>query len=147
MAPQFAELNASEREWIAKNLAATREMIVAFGDESGEPAPAILDAAFADWMSRHDFDSEDPNPVINAFGIAFGQYLADQLALEWTVATDEHGTELAVHGQPGDILIYPGNLVAKRYMDRTTGFFVSLYEQFREQIERLRTPRRWWKFW
>lgn len=147
MAPQLTELNASEREWIAKNLAATRELTAAFVDDSSELDPIALDAAFADWMSRHDFDSEDPNPAINAFGIAFGQYLADHLALEWTVATDEHGTELAVRGEPGDILIYPGNLVAKRYMDRTTGFFVSLYEQFREQIEGLRAPRPWWKFW
>jgi hypothetical protein len=101
-------------------------------------------------LAQHDAESEDPNPVINAFGIAFGQYLVDQLQMTWVVASDQHGTEMAVHGQPGDILVYPPNLVAKRYTARETVFFAALFTEFQSQIKivRSQTPKRpWWKFW
>jgi hypothetical protein len=150
MAAKITKPNEAERQWIAKNLAATREFVSAFSAGSSDIELPVLDAAFAAWLQQHDHESEDPNPVINAFGVAFGQNLVDQLQLEWVVASDEHGTELAVHGQTGDVLIYPANLVAKRYTARETGFFVPLFDEMRARIESVRseTPERpWWKFW
>ena len=144
------QTNNAEHDWVAKNLAVMREMIAEFNGGVSDIQPSSLDSAFATWLGRHDAETEDANPVINAFGIAFGQYLVEQLQLTWAVASDQHGTEMAVHGQPGNILIYPLNLVAKRYTARETGFFMPLFSEFQDQIEivRAQAPQRpWWKFW
>jgi len=150
MIPKLSKPNDAEREWIANNLVATRELVAEVGDGTADLTPSALDAGYAAWFSQHDAETEDPNPVVNAFGIAFGQHMVDQLQLEWVVASDEQGTEMAVHGQPGDILVYPPNLVAKRYTARETGFFAPLFSNMQEQITTVRsqTPSRpWWKFW
>jgi hypothetical protein len=149
MIPKLSKPNNAERAWIATNLASTRQLVAELSGAS-DLEPSALDVAYATWFAQHDVESEDPNPIINAFGIAFGQYLVDQLQLKWVVASDEHGTEMAVHGQPGDILVYPPNLVAKRYSARETDFFAPLFCEMQQQIDAVRsqTPaRRWWKFW
>jgi Domain of unknown function (DUF3806) len=150
MSPKLSKLNNAEREWIADNLSATREMIGEFSSESSDIEPSALDAAYSMWLAQHDPETEDPNPVINAFGIAFGQYLVDHLQLQWIVASDKYGTEMAVHGQSGDILVYPANLVGKRYTTRETDFFAVHFAEFQSQIEMIRSQapeRPWWKFW
>ena len=142
MSQTILEPNEAELKWIEANLQVARSAIKTFAPEHGEQITlAALDAAFATWLSQHDPQQEDPNPFINAFGIGFGQYLADHLDLKWAVVNDDAGTELAVHGQPGDILIFPTNFVAKRYATRETGFFGRLYAQMETDITDVR--RRW----
>jgi len=121
--------NSSELDWIAQNLATARELAKEYvSHPENEPlTPENLDEAFAAWLEEWSSTKGDPNPVINAFGIAFGQYLVDNLGLQWAVVTDSHGTEIAVHGSPGDQLVFPPNLVAKRFVKRQTGFMVPLY--------------------
>ncbi len=150
MIPKLSKPNDAELEWIANNLAATREMVAEFAGRVSNLEPAVLDVAYAAWFAQHAPKSEDPNPAINAFGIAFGQHLVDQLQLNWVVASDQHGTEMAVHGQPGDILVYPPNLVGKRYSAHETDFFAPLFCKIRKQIVAVRSQtlaRPWWKFW
>jgi Domain of unknown function (DUF3806) len=48
------------------------------------------------------------------------------------VVSDEHGTEMAVHREAGDVLVFPANLVAKRWETRHTGFLRPLYDQVAE---------------
>lgn len=79
--------------------------------------------------------------MINALGLAFGQYLVDRLGLVWKLVEDEHGTEVAVHGQVGDVLVFPPNLVAKRLEDRVTGFFVPVAAQIEQQVADVRSAR------
>jgi uncharacterized protein DUF3806 len=71
---------------------------------------AALDRAFAAWLPSEPAAAEI-NAIINCVAIAFGQALVDKAGLQWVVATDEHGAELAVHGLPnrGDVLVYPAN--------------------------------------
>ena len=73
--------------WIEENLRKARQII---GKEEGEIIELKdLDEAFGQWLDTHDLKKEDPNPFINAFGIAFGQLLVDDLGLEWAVVMDE----------------------------------------------------------
>ncbi len=138
--------NAAELRWLAENL----DRLRAF---ARKPAGhrfslAELDAAYCEWIGSRGED--DPNPMINAFGAAFGQHLVDHLAMTWSVVTDGHGTEMAVCGQPGDILVFPLNLVAKRFVAKEAGFFESLYIAMARDIEALRRkarPKAWWRFW
>jgi hypothetical protein len=143
VAQRISELNDAERAWVDDNVAAARRYV----EDAGHPAdgqpldPAALDAAWSFWLQAWPAGEEDPNPVINALGLAFGQYLVDRLDLDWKLVEDEYGTEVAVHGQPGDVLVFPPNLVAKRLETRTVGFFVPVAGQIERQVEGLRASQ------
>jgi hypothetical protein len=53
--------------------------------------------------------------------------IAAILAERYTIATDEFGSDLALHGQPGDILVFPANTVAKRVAGGEEGFVTALH--------------------
>jgi hypothetical protein len=151
MSQEILELNEAERKWIDAHLQLALTAIQTFAPEHGDQiTPAALDAAFAAWLSQHDPQQEDPNTLINGFGIGFGQYLADHLDFEWVLVRDNNSTEIAVQGQPGDMLIFPPNLIAKRYTIRDTGFFAPLYAQMEQEIAAMRrdaSAKSRWKFW
>lgn len=134
----LAPINPAERQWLDKNVNAIETLITRLRGDGTELTPETLDIAFEAWLSSHDRDEQDPNPMIDAFGAAFGQYLADHLDLEWKIATEGDGHEMALHGQPGDIMLYPPNLVAKRYVDGETGFFAPVFEALENQINAIR---------
>jgi len=146
--PQKIETpNAAEVHWIEDSQERLREFAkktTGYRFTSGE-----LDAIYRDWMSVKK-DGEDPNPMINAFGLTFGQLFVDRLKMVWSVVTDEHGTEIAVCGQPGDVLVFPPNFVAKRFVAKEVGFFSSAFAAMSRDIERLRhdaKPKPWWRPW
>lgn len=156
MSQEILEPNDAELKWIDENLQTVRSAIKTFAPEHGDQITlAALDVAFAAWLSQHDPQQEDPNPYINAFGIGFGQHFVDELDFKWVLVRDAEGTEMAVQGQPGDQLIFPPNFVAKRYVNRVTGFFVPIYTQMEQDIAAVRdhyaspkaSPRSRWKFW
>ncbi len=153
MAQKILKPNKSELEWIRTGVEAGRAFVQDLTGETldGVPQPHQLDQAFAKWLSQHNRETEDPNPIINLVGLTFGQYLADSLNLNWVVVRDSQGTEIAVHGQPGNILVFPPNLIAKRYTTGETGFLQPIFDDMKKQIElvRAQTPKKqpWWKFW
>ena len=160
MERKIEQPNPAEYGWIEDNLRKARELT---GKTGAEEIPLDkLDEAFARWMDQHDPKKEDPNPFINAFGIAFGQYLVDHDDMKWAVVIDDQGTEMAVHGKPGDVLIFPPNFVSKRYVSRQKNFFSLIYPEMKKDIERLKAQGKeeltalsplgnldkpWWKFW
>ncbi len=146
MPQKIESLNEAEIRWLDQNLARLCEF-------SKKPAGhrftmAELDVAYRDWYEwRGD---KDPNPMINAFGTAFGQRLVEDLSMTWAVVTDEHGTDMAVCGQPGDVLVFPPNLVAKRFVANELGFFETLFGAMVRDIRELRRkaqPKPWWRIW
>lgn len=144
MGQRISELNPAERAWIDDNIAAARRYVEDAGhplDENQTLDPPALDAAWSFWLRAWPADEEDPNPVINALGLAFGQYVVERLGLAWTLVEDEHGTDVAVHGQPGDVLVFLANLVAKRLEPRTLGFFVPVALQIEQQVTELRASQ------
>ena len=89
---------------------------------------AAVEHAWASWLDRQNVDPEDPNPVINAVGVFFGQCLVEALpGFAWVLTADEEGTDLAVYRLPdaGDVLIYPAGIVAERYEARDAWFLTS----------------------
>ena len=151
MSQEILEPNDAELTWIDAHLDLALAAIQTFAPEHGDQMTLVsLDTAFAGWLAQHDPQQEDPNTYINGFGIGFGQYLVDHLDFKWVLVQDKDGTEIAVQGQPGDILILPPNLVAKRYVARETGFFEPLYAQMARDIAVIRSdgrPKSRWKFW
>lgn len=135
------EPNASERAWIAAHVAAARSLI----DETihplkaGEPIdPDALDAIWAGWLDQPAIEVRDANGMINMIGLALGQTLVDRLGLKWKVVQDGQSTEIAVHGAVGDVLIFPTNLVAKRYVSRTRHFITEVVASIESEVRRIR---------
>jgi hypothetical protein len=135
--------NQAELEWIESNLGIAKALAAPYLDgEETLPAPPVLDQIFAgwleDWRSLPEPERDDPNVYVNAVGVALGQALVDELGLEWAIVTDEYGTEIAVHGQPGDILVFPTNLVAKRLERNETDFIAPIFDQIAARVQELR---------
>jgi hypothetical protein len=141
MGQKIGDLNPSEQQWVAQNVELAGEIAKAFGVavEPGDHLdPATLDTAWAAWLAGHNRGEEDPNPYINAFGLALGDYLVRRLGLEWKVVSDNQGTEIAVWGQVGEVLVFPPNLVGKRYVAGTTRFFADVAAKAEEQVGKVR---------
>ena len=136
------DLGPSERAWIEGCLRELRVLITRDGDDD-DLTPEDLDAGYEawllDWMITPQRSRPDPKPTVKAFGIGFGQMLVDRLSLEWAIVIQEGRAQLAVRGQRGDIVLYPGHLVAKRWAARATGFFRPLYDAVREDMLRRRS--------
>ena len=140
MTQEILDLNQAEYEWLANNLAVAKRLVqnVIGKDETDWLRSDHLDEAYKVWYADHKRGEEDPNSLINAFGVAFGQFLVLELDLEWKLVRDERGTELAVYGEPGEILLFPPNLVAKRYVNGEFDFFLSLSQAISEDVIRVR---------
>ena len=140
-APKILEPTPAEHHWIAKNNELAGRVAQEYGHEvrAGDVlVPTILDSTWARWMAERTA-ADDPNVYINACGIAFGWYLVDRLRLEWKVVQDSRGTEMAVWGRDGDILVFPPNLVGKRFSIGTTTFFAEVAQHTEEAVARLRS--------
>jgi len=140
MGEGITDLNESERKWLRGNFELAGAIAQAYGlpVEPGDRLdPKTLDVAWTAWLGSHNHGVDDPNPYINAFGIALGQHLVDHLGLEWKVVQDEGGTEMAVWGKVGDVLVFPANLVGKRYVARTTDFFAAIASQIEERVHQV----------
>ena len=136
--------NDAELAWIRSNLDVAKRLTAIHTGEERDALPdaRLLDEVFAawlrEWTATPGEERDDPNAYINAVGLAFGQSLVDALGLEWAVVTDEYGTEIAVRGQPGDLLVFPTNLVAKRFESGETHFLAEIQAGVAVRVRELR---------
>jgi hypothetical protein len=141
MNQRIDSLTDDERAWIATHLEAARKFVDAYSPEDAEEPLTLgaLDRAFAAWLDSDVTDPEQVNSAINVVGAAFGDSLVKGLGLRWVIVTDAGGSELAVHGLPGqgDVLVFPQNFVAKRWEKRETFFLVPSYKQIARHLETL----------
>lgn len=134
--PDITELSAAEQDWVAETLASLPGLGVADGDIVA--LGAAYDDALRTWTAAEPETRPDPNDLINRFGIGFGEYVRTRAGLAWVIASDEYGTDLALHGQPGDIVLYPANMVAKRWVAGEAGVLPGIAAGLIEQIARVR---------
>jgi hypothetical protein len=135
---RIEDLNDAEREWLASCINGVRQLITAYSPaDAARPLDAgVLDRTYAAWLATGEADTDRINQVINAIGFAFGQVLVDAAGFRWVVATDQHGCEMALLALPGrgDVLVYPSNMVAKRWQSRETGFLAPLFGVITQQV-------------
>lgn len=136
-------MNEAERAWIRDELANARRLISLHAPDVGDDpyTPEVLDRVFkAAYESARPSDADYANVTINAIGIAFGQYLVETLRFEWCAVFDGYGQELAVVGLPGkaNVLVFPPNLVAKRWTAGTTDFLWYVYKGIEEDFAKFR---------
>ena len=128
--------NPAELEWIADNLARLRSDGVDIADAIS--LGGYFDRAYREWAAFPESLRDDPNPVITRVGIGVGEHLRQRTGLEWAIETDEYGTELALIGEPGNVLIFPPNLVAKRWSDEGVGVLPGLIDMVLGTVDDLR---------
>ncbi len=131
--------NDEEKRWLAGHQMRALMLARAHGDPATATAPSLaaLDRAWVAESEELRASGGDPNPLIQALGVALGQHLVDRLGLIWVIANDPLGTEVAVHEPQGDTLVYPLSLVAKRWERREGAFLVALFDAMAEDIMRL----------
>jgi hypothetical protein len=130
--------NEQELQWVAEHVELAGFLIAErFSPDIETPGVDELDALWAALLAEPD-PAIDANLLINAVGFAFGQQLVDNLGVRWAVVTDEHGTEIAVHEPRGDLLLFPPNLVGKRWQSRETGFLRPVYDDVAAKLAELR---------
>lgn len=137
--PSILELSDAERGWVVQQIAAAAALAkVHLGRDEPLPSLETLAATFSRWAASPGDQRQDANAVVLALGTAFGQHLVDGLGLRWVIVSDEHGTDIAVHGQPGDMLMFPISSTAKRCETGDFGFFPLLYAAMRDDVTRRR---------
>ena len=137
---RLTPINEDEKQWLAAQLVHAQRLTgqPAEAAQATPPSLAALDQVWVAGSAHLRASNSDPNPFILVLGAAFGQWLVDRLHLKWVVATDEAGTDLAVHGKVGDVLVYPMNLVAKRW-EQGLGepFLEALFNRMEADISRI----------
>lgn len=100
--------------------------------------PEVLDRAFKAARASAGENADAANAIIIAVGMAFRQYLVDQLGFKWVAVFDKDGSEIAVVALPGkaDMLVFPPNLVAKRWATGTTDFLGYVYKGIEEDLHK-----------
>ncbi len=80
-----------------------------------------------------------------------GEQFVRCMGFTWVVVSDEQGTEIAVLREPGEVLVFPPNLVAKRYVDGTPSFFRKVFNDTERALAAFQQPaagkKPWWKVW
>jgi hypothetical protein len=141
MEQKVKELTEKESAWVQQQLDGAAKLVEIMAPEAaGQPLTIkSLDQAFAAWMALEQDDADVTNAVINQVGIGFGKLLVEKLPLRWVIAVDKQGSDLALYGLPGkgDVLIYPANLVAKRWERRETNFLEKCFEETAAHIKAL----------
>jgi hypothetical protein len=157
MKQKFSQINDSEREWIASSIANARTLVVAAYDDNLEHAmtPEVLDGAYKHWLTHGTEIDKQANDVVYAIAFAFGQFLVDRDGFDWTLVSDQFGTDVGVRALPekGDVLICPASMVAKRWEIKETDFLVPVYRAVIDQRDKIRDAwsskktSPWWKLW
>lgn len=142
MSVTFQDLNPGEFAWIAEQLARATEFA---GGKAGDELPTLaqFDVAFARFVESDPSSDERANAVVLMLGAVLGTHLVSTLGFEWVIATDDHGTDLAVVAMRGrgDVTLFPSDFVAKRWERRETGFLADVPGQVGETLAE--SERQW----
>jgi hypothetical protein len=140
--PTFSDLSSAECEWIDQQIEAARIFVSEFspGDAWNPIRLEALDRAFGNWLDTQPKEGSDINGAINAVGIAFGSLLVAQQGFNWTIASDDQGTDLAVRALPnrGDVVVFPANFVAKRWDRKERDFLVHGFQEVSNYKDKLK---------
>ena len=97
---------------------------------------AVLDKAWVEMRAELKSSGADDQEIrhsINGIGLSFGQILVERLGMEWVIATDSKGKDIAVRGKSGWV-VYPRDVVRKRFVnDESGGFLSALYDAVAER--------------
>jgi hypothetical protein len=136
--PRVEPLAPTEEAWRDNQVALAAALVAGYlGVEVEQPTLGQLDDVLESW--RNDATPPlDANDITLAIGCALGRLLEQSAGLDWVIATDEQGSDLALHGKVGDILIYPTGSVAKRIVAGDVRFVEWLHDSLVSHVSQVR---------
>jgi hypothetical protein len=105
-------LNAAEVVWAAQH----REIVTGLcsGSADAQAVSDLFDRVQGIWLQAQD--RTDSTPLVNAFGIALGDLVAERVPeLAWGRAQDAERSELVLTHPAHDLVIFPIASVAKNW--------------------------------
>ena len=133
--PTLERLTNDEIDWVRSNIAGLAEQDVTLGDI--DDLGRHYDELLAVWLRLSEAQRPDPTTVTTQIGLGFGQYVADHAKLDWAVATDDLGAEIALHRARGNVLFYPTTMVAERWAAHDLGVLPALARHLIATVEEL----------
>jgi hypothetical protein len=121
-------LNAAEVVWVAQH----REIVadLCSGSVDAQAVSDLFDRVQAIWLQAED--RADPSSLVNAFGIALGDLVAERVpGIAWGRAQDDEHPELVLAHPVQDLVIFPLASVAKNWGHAPAGW---LAEQVHETV-------------
>lgn len=147
-------LRSSDKRRIALQLERVRTILDRHGEnrQGHEFALDRLDNAFRKWRTGKDLSAEDNIETMDAFGIAYGQFIAGKYNLRWVAIPGKRHAYALLGGE--DILVYPQNIATANHQrfDPDGNLFQSLFPVHCRTAEMASmmapTPDPpWWAFW
>lgn len=136
----FSELTDGEKTWIEYQINQACEYISIHSpaDMDSPITLEVLDRTWAAWLATDPKGGDEVNPVVNAIGTCFGSIFVETGIFDWTVVTDDYGTEIAIRALPGkgDVLVFPTNFVAKRWESKDPTFMACSYGPIMDTVTR-----------
>lgn len=112
---QIEELDEETRAWIGEKLQLAEQAGISL-------SPPELYQAFertlTEYLSANATEEIDQTPFVAVFGVAVGEYLRQELEMEWKIITDDYGTDLAILRPAPDgtqVFSCPVVVVGKRF--------------------------------
>lgn len=135
---KFEALTQTELEWCAGMRNASLDLVKAYTGSRPKGPPTIREIhnTYEGWLvatkpsglfRKSPKGHPDANQVSMTLGVVLGDQIAKNTGMQWGIVTDSFGTDLALYlgGQPGkwsDIVTHPMNFVAKRIVNRESGW-------------------------
>lgn len=118
----LAPLNAAELVWTAQQRALVEELCD--GSLDAQAVGDLFDRVQATWRATED--RPDPEPLVNAFGVALGDLLVQRVpGLAWASHADASGTRLALTHPTGGLLLFPITAVGEEWGAAPERWFVA----------------------
>lgn len=130
-APTYAALTDSENQWIAAHVEYGRTL----GLEAANPVSIseFFDSSVLAVQSGEQ-SREDANAVINVVAVLLGEHIRATSTLNWTIVTDEFGTDLCLSSPETSWVFFPQSSVAKRWEETQTGWVVPFLAWVQENV-------------
>lgn len=148
-------LRSYDKERIASQLERVRAIIGQHCENCCDHEFALerLDNAFRKWRTGRDLSAEDNVETMDAFGIAYGQFIADTYNLRWVAIPDERRSYALLGGE--EILVYPQNVATANHerFDPEEDLFQSLFAVLHCRTAELASMMgpapdpKWWAIW
>lgn len=150
-------LTEAELNWCNRMRQASLALCDAYTGARPATRPSINDIhdAYEGWLTatmprgllkRAPKHQPDANTVVMALGVALGDQIAEATGMEWKIITDAYGTDMGlfldgVEGAYSEIVTHPMNFIAKRIVERQSGWLAPSATQLIKEIRNMTNGR------
>lgn len=125
------EIQPEDSIWIQDRAAEGRRICEQYGvSQETHLSPALMDLVFHSWWNDRGSKRVTEQDIVNCLGCLFGEILRLRFKADWSIITDQYGTDLAlqVDTNGNTFEFTPCAFVAKRVVldEEESGFFAGM---------------------